>query len=71
MVSGRRPAFAGWVGAAHQDWWFDAAGAQEDFHRFDPDDQLWSIGKKAAGRLLDGWTHDAMPAIAARPVAPA
>lgn len=44
-------------------WFFDTSTRRqsEDMHRDDEPD-VWRFGKRAAGRRLDGFTHDAVPA---------
>lgn len=42
----------------------------EEMHRDDQPD-LWKVGKKAAGRILDGRTWDEMPAFSSHPATPA
>lgn len=56
---------SGWVPGAH---WFDQRWLYEDQNlaatdgHIDDEPDLYRVGKKAAGRLLDGVQHDGMPA---------
>lgn len=55
----------GWVAGAHwfdDDWMFEDQDLAADDGHIDDEPDLYRVGKKAAGRHLDGVEHDGMPA---------